>query len=63
MNTVEGSGNRSGLGIFVGAVTAGTQGQTDTRSTSVGRIRFKVPVKLPTHGPEAERFRTSKALA
>ena len=43
----ETTGTKGGIGIFVGAVGVGSQGKTDTRSSSVSRIKFTVPIALP----------------
>jgi hypothetical protein len=48
VSTVEGTTTAGGLGVFVGPVTAGTRGQSEASSSSVGRVRFKVPLELPT---------------
>lgn len=49
ISTAEGTATKGGLGVFVGPVAAGTQGQSDSSSSSVGRIRFKIPLELPKH--------------
>jgi hypothetical protein len=47
VTTSEGEATKGGLGIFVGALGVGAQGKTESRSGSVGRMRFKVPVSYP----------------
>ena len=39
-------GTKGGIGIFVGAVGVGTQGQSESSNISVSRIKFSVPVKF-----------------
>jgi hypothetical protein len=48
VSTVAGTASASGLGVFVGPVGAGTRGQSEASSSCVGRIRFRVPLELPT---------------
>lgn len=43
----EGKGTKGGIGIMVGAIGLGAQGQSDARQTSENRIKFKVPILLP----------------
>ena len=47
VTVVEGTGSKGGIGVFVGAVGLGTQGQSDKSSTSATKLQFKVPVVLP----------------
>lgn len=39
-------GTKGGIGIFVGAVGVGTQGQSQSSNISVSRIKFSVPVRF-----------------
>jgi hypothetical protein len=48
VSAVEGTSTSGGLGVVVGPITVGTRGQSEASSTSVGRVRFKVPLELPT---------------
>lgn len=50
VSTGEGTATKGGIGIFVGPVGVGSQGQSHDNQTSVGRVRFKVPVDLPSGG-------------
>lgn len=50
VTTSEGTKLKGGVGVFVGALGVGTQGQTDIQSTAVSRIKFSVPVFLPRQG-------------
>ncbi len=43
----EGTATKGGLGIFVGPIGVGTQGQSEAGESSVSRVRFTVPVQLP----------------
>lgn len=49
LTTSEGTATEGRLGVFVGPIGAGTRGQSDAATHSVGRIRFSVPVQLPAH--------------
>ena len=48
----EGTGTRGGIGVVVGAIAIGSQGQSNASSSSTSRIQFSVPVALPetAHG-------------
>ena len=43
----EGTGTKGGIGIFMGAVGLGSQGESKASQASVSRIQFEVPVALP----------------
>ena len=47
--TQDGTTTKSGLGVFVGPIGAGTQAGSAETTRTVGRIRFSVPVALPSH--------------
>jgi hypothetical protein len=48
VSTEEGIGEKGGIGVFVGPVgTVGSQNQSDVASSSMSRIKFSVPLKLP----------------
>ena len=47
VTTTEGTTAKGGVGVFVGAVGVGTQGQSTASSQSVTRIKFSVPVGFP----------------
>ena len=53
LTTVEGTTTEGRLGVFVGPVGAGTRGQSDASTHSVGRIRFSIPVELPIPAKKA----------
>ena len=46
--TLDGSKTGGKLGIFVGPIGVGTEGSSASSSRSVGRIRFAIPVELPS---------------
>ena len=50
LTTSEGTGTKGGIGLFVGPVGVGSQGQSDSGKSSNSRIKFTVPVFLPSHG-------------
>jgi len=43
----EGSGIKGGIGIFAGAVSLGSSGQSSAENSSVSRVKFCVPLSLP----------------
>jgi hypothetical protein len=45
----EGTGTKGGIGVFVGAVGLGSQGQSDASKSSATKIQFKVPVVFAHH--------------
>lgn len=47
VTTIEGTGTKGGIGIFVGPVGIGAQGKSDSSNTSVSRIKFSIPVEFP----------------
>lgn len=47
LTVVEGTGTKGGIGVFAGAVTLGSSGQSKAENTSVSRVKFSVPVSLP----------------
>ncbi|ELV8773039.1 hypothetical protein QNE60_004380 [Vibrio harveyi] len=44
----EGSTTKGGLGIKVGGIGIGAQGQSEDKTTSESRIKFSIPMVLPT---------------
>ena len=44
----EGSGTKGGIGVFAGAVTLGSSGQSQSEKSSVSRVKFAVPMSLPS---------------
>ena len=47
VSTQAGTQTKGGVGVFVGAVGLGSQGQSNHAADSANRIRFSVPVSLP----------------
>jgi hypothetical protein len=47
VTTADSSSSKKGLGVFVAPIAAGTQGLAESRSTSVGRIKFQIVLQLP----------------
>ena len=47
LTVLEGTGTKGGIGVFAGAVTLGSSGQSKNESTSVSRVKFSVPLTLP----------------
>jgi hypothetical protein len=47
VTTAEGTATKGGVGVFVGPVALGSQGQSDAAKSSNSRIRFSVPMHLP----------------
>ena len=40
-------GTKGGIGVFLGSVGLGSQGQSEASQTSLSRIRFQIPILLP----------------
>ena len=47
LTVIEGSDSKAGIGIFSGAVNLGVGGKSMTESSTVSRVKFSVPLKLP----------------
>ncbi len=48
LTVTEGTGTKGGIGVFAGAVTLGSSGQSKAENTSVSRVKFSVPLVLPS---------------
>lgn len=48
VTSTEGSATEAGVGIFVAAFGAGAKGKSDASSSSISRIKFSIPIALPT---------------
>jgi hypothetical protein len=48
VTATEGKESKGGIGIFVGSVGVGAQGRSDVTNQSISRIRFSLPLKLPS---------------
>lgn len=46
----KGTGTKGGIGIVVGAITLGSQGQSENKNSHETRLRFKIPLLLPPRG-------------
>jgi len=47
VTTEEGKEAKGGIGVFVGTVGIGSQGQTDSKTSSMSRLKFNVPICFP----------------
>ncbi len=47
LTVTEGTGTKGGMGLVVGPLALGTQGESKAQNSSVSRVRFSVPVRLP----------------
>jgi hypothetical protein len=48
VTAAEGTGTKGGVGVAVGVFALGSQGQSEAKSGHESRIKFKVPLLLPT---------------
>ncbi len=48
VTVTEGAEKKGGIGVFSGVLGVGGQASSNTASSSVSRIKFSVPVILPT---------------
>jgi len=48
LTVTEGTGTKGGIGVFAGAINLGSSGQSHDESSSVSRVKFCVPLSLPT---------------
>jgi hypothetical protein len=48
----EGAGTKGGIGIFIGSIGLGSQGESKSSQASVSRIQFEIPVALPYQEPK-----------
>jgi hypothetical protein len=53
VSAAEGTGTKGGIGVAVGFIGLGSQGQSEAKSGHESRIKFKVPLLLPTHKSDA----------
>ncbi len=44
-----GTATKGGIGVFVGVVSLGSAGQSSAENASISRVKFVVPLTLPTH--------------
>ena len=43
-------GTKGGIGVFLGGVGLGSQGQSEASTSSLSRIQFQIPILLPPGG-------------
>lgn len=48
LTVVETAAKKGGIGIYAGPISIGGSGQSDSEKSSVSRVRFSVPLALPT---------------
>jgi hypothetical protein len=46
VTATDGTGTKGGIGIVIGAVALGSQGNSETRNEAISRVQFKVPLAL-----------------
>ncbi len=56
VTATEGTSTKGGIGVFMGAVGLGSQGQSEAHNTSLNRIRFSVSVLLPRGSPPTDKM-------
>ena len=55
VTATDGTATKGGIGVFMGPVNLGSQGQSESSNSSVSRLRFSVPIVLPvTPNPRDE---------
>lgn len=47
VTATDGTATKGGIGVFMGPVNLGSQGQSESSNSSVSRLRFSVPIVLP----------------
>lgn len=47
VTATSGTGTKGGIGVVVGAIALGSQGQSSAENSANSRIRFSVPITLP----------------
>lgn len=47
VTATEAKGTKGGIGVVVGAIGLGSQGQSTEENSAVSRIKFAVPITLP----------------
>jgi len=48
VTVTEGKKTKGGIGVFAAGIGVGAQGQSDAAKSSLSRIKFSVPLMLPT---------------
>ena len=49
-----GTASKGGVGVFVAPIALGARGESNEQDMTVSRIRFSVPLTLPTRGATAK---------
>ena len=42
-----GTGTKGGVGVFIGSIALGSQGQSTTKDSKINRVQFSVPIVYP----------------
>jgi hypothetical protein len=63
VTVTEATGTKGGIGILMGVVGAGSQGQSSASSGSLNRIQFRIPVSYPKHNKGAALAISAAPLA
>lgn len=50
VTAIDQKGSKGGIGVLVGAIGLGTQGQTMAENSIQSRLKFRIPVALPIGG-------------
>jgi hypothetical protein len=48
VSAIEGTGTKAGVGVLAGAFNFGASGSSNQESQTASRIKFSVPITLPT---------------
>ena len=48
LTVAEGTGTKGGIGVFAGPINLGSSGQSTNENVSVSKVKFLVPLALPT---------------
>lgn len=51
ITATEGTGTKGGVGVVAGVFNLGSSGQSHAENATVSRIKFTIPVVLPTSNP------------
>ncbi len=54
LTAMEGTGTKGGIGVFLGTFTVGSTGQSQAENSTMSRIKFSVPLRLPSENTEKE---------
>ena len=61
VTTVDGTKTKGGIGVFVGPIGLGSQGQSDNSNSSESRIKFSLVVLFPSQKNEKRRGQESRS--